>query len=388
MPTPQIWFSRDMLMTDAGLVLVASSQAAGLPPSFLTDPMRRKPWRTDTGWTFGDWNGKFPFNRSGLHTATLTGHFGTPGAVCGALAAAMTAADPGNPYGVTYDVAAPDTFRVFYNSGAPLNFTIQAATGADAWRSGWQCLGFDTADRAAANSHVPTDPAYQSRHFLTITRQDNSVIGVGAAGVLEHTALLARSDTDLESKITLRAWFFSLTGAPDATAPFTDLHYGFSGSNGLWALDPCIQQVNPGSGLSMFQFQFMIDDVQNPIGYFQAGGLPLLTLTQLEKASIQRDLVNNPAEYTRILRAVDGERHTRRRRRSKVFQCTLSLMTPADRATWDAYMKDIVVGDDVYLQLDSSDPTSIVYGCFATPPAETYRSKDAQVLTFTFEEAR
>jgi hypothetical protein len=378
----QRWFGRDLLISRSDLVLTASSQAAGMPPSYLTDPMRRKPWRTETGWFFGPNNSHFEFTRSGLRTATLSGSYPTPATAALALRTAMIAADPGHPYNVEYDTSVANGFRVFYDSGAPLGFGLPIATGANAYRSCAADFGFDPTggDRAATDDHVADDPAYQSRHFLVIVAQDGSSFDVEAFGVLEHTALIAGS-AGVRSRIFLQGNAGAPAGAPSYSQELQDLHHNLV----VGALNPCLEVLSPAQSFSWWRY--VIDDVQNhKVPYFQAGGLPLLSLMQLTEAEVQRELVNSPKDHTRIYYAVDGEKHTRRRRFENSWKVQLKPITDTDRVLWYEFANQLAVGDDFYWQLNDADPTTVMYGSFPVRPVDTPRSHLVSALDFQFDE--
>lgn len=161
-------FLASNVLHESGAALSASAQDSAHPLAWLLDQSPAKPWRSPVGWTF-----IAGFNASGTVEAAGTaagftiapGYYLTPASVCAAVVTALEAIHPGRGWGCTYGAG---RFTVSANTTVRLLCATDRAFDVGMC---WPDLGFSLDfDHAAATSHESDEVAYQSRHYVGLTR--------------------------------------------------------------------------------------------------------------------------------------------------------------------------------------------------------------------------
>jgi hypothetical protein len=352
---------------DAETILTPSSEVATLPASFLQDQLRQKLWRTLTGWTIvAGFNDKLDVNRGGGGPGDFTvtipaGTYVSGTDLAEAIRVGLEAADPTPLWGVDYGIVAADKFRIRDAAGAPLNFALEWATGANAATSIGKCLGFDTAtDDSGTNTYTANLAAYQSRHYLKINRSDGETIQVTVAALLEHNILNSASIVKLQANAT-DVW----------SAPTKDINLDASST------DPLVHFLGSDAYVLAWT-RLLIEDVQNPVGYFE---LAIFYLGQSSAPSINvsQDLANAPEDFSSVEAGIDGTHFRDAHRRRDRWTLAYLEMDASTRAILDEAEGENPVGKNFFFVWDVNAPDGhgdgidgTTYGYLAAPFSQNY----------------
>lgn len=248
--TPRILWQNFSQLT--GVALTASSKTTSMPVSMLGDPLRSQKWRSLVGWNIvAGFNDELDFTEgvTGDATATLTpGNYATGTLLAAEIQTQLNAAATDNTYTVTYSTT---TFKfTFTRATGAATFGIEWSTGSNATSSCGLDLGFAVAaDDTGATTYTSDEVSYHTREWVKIVLP--SAQGVTAGVALDHNLL------DTSATITLEGHTSDAWTSPDTSEELT----------------------NDGDGKrieffteSIKQFwRFVIDDVQNPVGYSELG---------------------------------------------------------------------------------------------------------------------
>jgi hypothetical protein len=377
----------NVIIYDEEILLTPSSEEPTFPALFLKDQSKQKPWRTKFGWTIvAGFNDKIDVNRTGVgnYTVTLTaGTYATGGALATHLTARFEAADATPVWDCLYNTG---TKKFTIRNTSAHNFTLRWANGPNTVE-GSSCLdlGFSVAaDLTGAASYAAPDESYQSRHFLLVNKSVVAGFPVHVCAIMEHNATLLGSSAT-EPKIYLQAHGtipFPANTAPTISDEFLDL-------NDINALDdpnvPCVLYPTIGS---YEYWRLMINDVQNPAGYFELGalfmGIYLDTTTK-----ISDDPTIAPEDFSRVSYSVDGTAQVDIRRHRNVWTVNFKFAA-LDVASLRNFFNNLAIGEHFLIDFDSGTlgaHTLVRYGFFDSRPVETYRSTLVVSFQLIFKEA-
>ena len=375
--------------------LVPSSEEPTLPASFLADQLRQKPWRTKPGYTVVvGFNDRIDFTRDGAKVATITpGTYATGAAYTVAVQAAFNAADPTHTFWVCdYNISLPYRVRIYDSTGAP--HVLNWATGPNRDRGAGIDLGFIvTIDSTNVNYHMGESVTHQSRHFVTIHRSpsaDIPTISANAAVLLEHTATITATGAAVpspESQVTLQGNTTDEWGA--SAIAFEQRFVNLPA-------DPCVQYLDVQAsgpdppeppGLQSFEyFRLLIDDVQNPIGYFELGILYLGMHVEPACKVQAPSLANDPEDFSAVETGIDGTHFVDEHRYRDRWTLDFGAVKPSDQVVLREFFGALHVGENFFFDLDPSD-TAIKYGFLTARPREKYISTLLMTVSVGFAEA-
>lgn len=375
MPSQHVLLYENQLW-EPEIVLTASSQVATLPATFLGDQLRQKPWRTAIGWTIvAGFNNKLDFNRGGVKVATITaGTYTSAQTIAEAVRAALAAADGGVTWEVTY--TAGHKFRIRDAAGAPLNFNLLWATGANVATSIGLDLGFEVSDDTGTFDYTADDDSYQGRHYLKINRSDAATFDAQAIALLEHNLLALSSNQAVKIQ----------GNATDSwTAP--------TFSQTLSATDD--PRVEFFSVVKTFAWwRFVVEDVSNPAGYFELG---ILFLGEYDRPSINTtdDLADEGEDFSSVETGLVGTHFVDRQRSRARWSIEFSTMESIDRAIFEHLIDVRGVGQNFFLVWDFNSPSGssspgtdgATYGFMAARPKKQHVPNAYWTYTFPFFEA-
>ena len=359
------------VIRENGIVLTPSSEAITFPAAFLTDQLRQKPWRTDTGWTIiTGFNDRLPFERppGTPHVAQVAaGHYLTGASLAVAVEAAMDVADAGPDWTVSYGVAAANKFRIT-NTGAPVNFNLMWTDVGESGQLIGRDLGFQiTTDDTGTFTYTADFAAYQSRHYLKIHRTTETSILATAAVLLDHN-FGALSGVGAHQAIKIQA------NDVDTTAGW--LSPSTSTSIAGLATD------NPRLSLAVLDsrvwWRLLIEDVGNSAGYIELGKFYLgAAVTPLINVSDR--LVNSPEDFSSDETGIDGTHFSDWHRRRDRWSLSYHDMNEQTRAVLDTFEADTPVGKNFYFVWDADNASGhgngiegTTYGYLAAPFTQTY----------------
>jgi hypothetical protein len=336
------------LVQAAASVLVPSSEETSLPRAALTRPKTSDRWRTKTGWTVVlNENDRIDFNQGGVKQAVIAaGTYATGALAAAAIQTAMTAADGGATWTVTYSAV---TFKFTIASNLAFTLLFETGGGVVAGQSAHIDLGYADGDTASATSHVAGSVAYQSRHSINVDL--GSAQAFAAVIVRGHnlsTAGTVRFDADTTT----------LIGAP-LTTPFADPPDVVAFPVGT---DPRI--VFFASQTKRY-LRLVIQDVQNSVGYNEVGIFfvgPYAQPTILESINF----VEYYEPLSEIIYAIGGSHDQVRRDRRLVYTLNWEDIEQANIDIFKALNLAMPMGASFFLSLNAVDAptTSTVYGFF------------------------
>lgn len=376
---PRFW-TGNHIFNGAGLV--ESSQEDTLPVEALYDQQRTYKWRTMTGWTITTQNNYIDFVRSGTKTAVITpGYYATGTAMAAAIVTAMEAADSTPVWECDYGVAAANTFRI-RNTGAALNFDLLFLTGVNAYRSIHRSLGFSNVDLTGNTTYTAGSVSYQSQHFLVITlTAAQATEGVTAIGMFDHNYNGEQPACVLQVQSN---------ATNDWSAPTIQANSTFGSASVVLGASPQGRKYISESNHTYWRVK--VDDVSNPVGYFE---LPILWLgnyiTSPHCFSVSQS--RKPRDFSSVMSAIPGQHSAVYRNRRKELSLEVAEVLDATaESTLREFFEDIHSGENFILDLDpsaaDSQPwTKILYGFMPDTESESFVPTDYWTFQFPFCEA-
>lgn len=246
--TPRLLWQNWLLLV--GTILTSSSEDDSFPVEWLTDPLRSKVWRSETGWNVvSGFNNKLDITEgvSGDATATITaGNYATGALMAAEVETQINVVATDNTWTCTYS-SSTNKFTIGHDNVQTGG--LEWYTGASAATSIGACLGYDTtADDTGAASYPADTVSYCSREWIKadlLTARDCTI------------GLILNSNISSSAIITLAG-----------------------NSTDSWASPATTQTLVGNSTLAIKYFsatqtyrwwRFLISDVTNANGYISVG---------------------------------------------------------------------------------------------------------------------
>jgi hypothetical protein len=354
-------------------VLTSNNTLATMPVTFLQDQLRQKATRWGL-YTVDEHNDKIDIDvpaAGGPATATLThGTYATPAAYATMVIARLEAADPVPVWGVDYNVAATDKFRIRDAGGAPVEVRLLWSTGANAHRSAGIDMGFDvTADDTGATTYTADNVSYQSRKFIVVSKEDGSTITATGAIILEHTATQTGA-ASVASKVTIQGNATNAWSAPTFSEDFSALATVNALANPNVA-NPNVPCVHYFTTKTFAFFRLVIDDVQHEVSYAELGRFLLGTYSTVS-ICISDQIQFAPQDFTSGQEGVDGAAFASYRRHRETIGLGWLQAASSDHSTLLSFFQSIEAWRQWFFDFEVGTATELYYGYFNTRPARSF----------------
>ena len=346
-------------------VLSADSFYQSLPPAFLRDQTRSKPWRSSLAWVVvTGWNDKIDFNRGGVKVATVAaGTYGSGAELAVAIVTALEAADTAPVWECDYNGIFPYKFVILSDFGNA--FVLLFGTGANLATSIGPDLGFAIADTASDVVAVAGNASHQSRHWLGVDL--GSAQAITAAIVLDNvsaggTVKLLSSATSVLAALT----------APAATQTLTDrgtARAAYFGSQ------------------SHRYLAFVIDDIGNSDGFAEVGIAYAGTYRQ-PSVSYSVNFSEDGDDLSETVQGPEGALYGDLRPEAPAWRLEWLNIPEADADIFRAHRTATPKGKSFFLDFDAAGNAGMVYGYRDGPlPLDTPSGGLYWRASFTFREA-
>lgn len=348
-------------------VLSASSYDPSLPPSFLLDQLRSKPWRSKSGYNITtEFNDRIDFVEGGVaRVASLAvANYASGTAMASQAQTAINAAAVSNTYTVTYNTSTKK-FTVARATGSA-TISLPWITGTNKDRGAGRCLGF-TADDTGATSYTSDEATYHSREWVQLYLPMNGqaeVVFVSDHNVTNDTA----GTIQLQATSTLP---FTLTGNPvDQALTGTGTnprHVAFTLSGKLY-------------------WRIVFNDWGNSDAFSECG---TWFLSDMQIPSIRPSINSQEVrdELSVIAQAIDGAHHVDTRPKRMVHPLDWTDVTDADRTIIEGTQDDHPPGSCMWINFNSDDISDSAYGYWADGLQFSYATPTLWNISGTFVEA-
>jgi hypothetical protein len=365
-------------------VLSTGETVATMPVEFLQDQLRTKAVRWGR-YVVDEHNDKIDLNvpaGSGVTVATLThGTYDTPAAYATMVQARLEAAEPVPVWGVDYDVAATDKFRIRDAGGAPVTISLLWQSGANAHRSAGIDLGFDvTANDTGATTYTADNVSYQSRKFVVVSNQDGSNMTATAAIILEHTATQA-GGVSVRSVVTIQGNATNAWSAPTFSEGFSTLGTVNALSN---PNVPCVQYFASSQALAFYRL--VIDDVQHDIAYTELGRF-LLGTYDATGICISDQIQFQPYDMSTGAVSIGGQRFNSYRGHAEDIGLGWKEANSSDHTILLNFFSTIATGEHWFFDFEVGAATQVYYGYFIGRPSRSFVPSAYYDWTLGFTEA-